>query len=532
MHHPLIQHIVFLVLLAAVAVVTGVRAADVPAPDGQSYVVTKIRFYPREGHAAQIKGGRFSGSLTSPTNDFEVLAPVKDAVPEKQWTEIDLSKNDRAYRYVKWEGPPNSYGNIAEIEFYAGDRKLTGTPFGTVGTKNDPNNDPKLAFDGDVTTFYTGIQHEGQYVGLDLGEAAQVAAPKVSVAAGSYPDAQTVAVSCATPGAVIRVSVEGQFEPRPYASPIKIAKSSILVAIASKPGLADSVAAIAAYRIGQAADPKEISSFHIGNSLTDTINAWMVPLAESAGKKYRYYRFTIPGAPTDWLWDHQGSGFGENRATQAFLAHAPINNLVTQPFFGHGRSIDNEADYSGRFFDAARKYTPTCQMWLYVQWPGEKFDDKWSKGKSELNGKTVEVGKPATTWQEAVANHVAYTERVMDKMNEDRAAEIKAGTCKPVRIIPGGLALARLKTEMDAGTAAGLTDFAKTVYAAPGDIHLSPKGQYLISLVHYACLFGESPEGKVSSLRSGLTDEQAKLFQKIAWETAKSYKYSGLQAKP
>ena len=49
------------------------------AEAGESYVVTKIRYQPREGHAERMKGGRFSGSLTGPTNDFETLVQVTEA---------------------------------------------------------------------------------------------------------------------------------------------------------------------------------------------------------------------------------------------------------------------------------------------------------------------------------------------------------------------------------------------------------------------------------------------------------------------
>jgi len=100
---------------------------------------------------------------------------------------------------------------------------------------------------------------------------------------------------------------------------------------------------------------------------------------------------------------------------------------------------------------------------------------------------------------------------------------------KPVRIVPGGSALAALKTEVDAGRAAGLADFFKEIFA--DGIHLTPKGRYLVSLVHYACIYKESPEGKVSPLTTGLTPQQAALFQKIAWETAKNYRGSGVDAR-
>jgi hypothetical protein len=86
----------------------------------------------------------------------------------------------------------------------------------------------------------------------------------------------------------------------------------------------------------------------------------------------------------------------------------------------------------------------------------------------------------------------------------------------------------RLKTEIEAGKVPGLTDFGATVFPNPSDIHMTKKGAYLISLVHYACLYGDNPEGKVKAAGSELTPEQARLFQHIAWETAKNYRYSGL----
>lgn len=56
---------------------------------------------------------------------------------------------------------------------------------------------------------------------------------------------------------------------------------------------------------------------------------------------------------------------------------------------------------------------------------------------------------------------------------------------------------------------------------------MTKRGAYLIALVHYACLYGENPEGKVTAAGSGLTAEQARAFQRIAWRTAREYSHSG-----
>jgi hypothetical protein len=356
------------------------QAEERPVSD---YRITRIRFFPRAGHAGEMKGGKLFGSLTSATNEFEELAEIQQAPAEGRWSEIAISHDRaRAYRFVKYQARNDTAGDVAELAFYSDSRKLLGKPFGTTGSR-EKSNDPKLAFDGDTSTFFRGSGVFQQYVGLDFGIEAQIARPTLSVSQGIYPGPQKVALTCATPGARIIDSLDGAGRPwcdeqgRPSGGarahggePIPIEQSTILQAIDIKPGLADSTTALAAYYIGAIkADAAEHAECHIGNSLTDTVNDWMEPLAAAGGHKIRYYRFTIPGAPTDWLWDHPGSGFGESHYAQAFLARAPLTDLITQPFAGHGRSVDNEAEYSGRFFDLARKHSPQIQMWLYVQWP-------------------------------------------------------------------------------------------------------------------------------------------------------------------
>ncbi len=508
----------------------GARAAAVPAaapdappqvaPPAQGPVLTRVRFHPRAGLAERMKGGRFTGSNTSATNDFHTLAEIADPPSENQWTELAV-KNAVVYRFIKYESPSGGWGNVAEVEFYSGDRRLTGTPFGTIGSRDNKGNDFSKALDGNVETFFDGAGPNGQYVGLDLGAEVQVAEPKLSLASGSFEKSQEVAIACATPGATIRYSLTGNTPSRTggkvYAGPITVDKSAMLLAIAFKEGLADSIVAVGAYRIGQPpADRKTVVTYHIGNSLTDTIDGWLEPVAQSAGHDLRFHRFTIPGAPTEWLWDHPGTGFGDSRFAEAFLVLAPIDHIFTQPFAGHNRSLENEADRSGRFFDLCRKYSPNVQPWLYIQWPDKEMKDPWAQGKGAVAGLNRKL---AATWQEGVANHVAYDEALRAKM-----MEIWKG--KPILIVPGGPALAELKTRMEAGKVPGMKDFFAETFA--DGIHLTPKGRYLVALVFYSCLFKESPEGKVSAAKTELTPEQARLYQQIAWEIAKGYGGSGI----
>lgn len=502
------------IVLAAIA---GFSTFDVAfSADATCPAVTRVRFAPRAGFAQRMVKGRFTGSNESQTNGFQTIAEIKQAPREGEWTEIKLEKPVR-YRYLKYESPNGGWGNVAEVEFYSGPRKLEGTAFGTAGSRGNQGNDFAKVLDGRLDTFFDGVEPNNQYVGIDLGAAVQAAAPEFTPAPGSYSETQTIAITCATPGATIRFQRNG-YAPSTehgeiYKGPIKLEKGAILAAIAYTDATAASPVVIGAYRVGQfGRDAKTVRTFHIGNSLTDTVDGWLKPVAESAGRSLDFHRFTIPGAPTDWLWNHPGTGFGDGRYAEAFFVLAPIDHIFTQPFAGHDRSIENEAEYSTKFFDLCRKHSPEVQPWLYVQWPGPEFKDNWSQGK----GSTKPLGlKPAATWQEGVANHVAYTEAVRQRINE------AAPQGKRVRIVPGGLALAELKTRIDAGRVPGMKDFFQETFA--DGIHLTPKGRYLIALVHYACIYGESPEGKVSALTTGLTAEQARIFQEIAGKTVKDY---------
>ena len=505
-------------LTGAKSAAGGIPAAQAANAPSTCPPLTKIRLLPREGHAQRLVRARFTGSNEGQTTEFRTIAEIKEVPGDGQWTEITVAQRE-LYRYVKFESPSGGWGNIAEVEFYSGDQKLTGTVFGTAGSRGGSGNDFRNAMDGDATTFFDGVEPNGQYVGLDLGPAVQAHTPSFSPKAGAFEEPQTITINSATPAAQIRITRSGTPSHDTgdlYKGPIKLEQGQVLAAVAYTDALAASPVVVAAYRIGKTdPDAKLVRTFHIGNSLTDTIAGGLQPLAASAGKPMDFHRFTIPGAPTDWLWDHPGSGFGDPRYLEAFFVLAPIHHLFTQPFAGHGRSIENEAEYSGRFFAACRKHSPEVQPWLYVQWPGPKFEDNWSRGKIDKLPL-----KPATTWQEAVANHLAYTEAVRERINHRNES-------KPVLIVPGGLGLALLKTQMDAGKVPGMTDFFKEIFS--DDIHLTAKGRYLIALVHYACIYKESPEGKVSALTSGLSDEQAKLFQRLAWEAARGYRWSGIK---
>ncbi len=129
-----------------------------------------VRYYPRQGATAKMIGGVFEG-----TNGDPVAGPYTEihtitANPPPSWSSVNADLGD--YRYLRYRAPNGSYGNVAEIEFYRAGVKLTGTGFGTPGSWNNVGNTFAKALDGDVQTYFDGPVSDGNFVGIDIGDAA------------------------------------------------------------------------------------------------------------------------------------------------------------------------------------------------------------------------------------------------------------------------------------------------------------------------------------------------------------------------
>jgi hypothetical protein len=129
--------------------------------------ITKIRFYPRSGNAARMINGVFEGSNGDRDNGpYAALYTISSTPIDGQWTEITPSNSTIGYRYVRYRA--GGFCNVAEIEFYRGTQKVTGTVFGTPGSWGNSGNDYTKAFDGNTTTFMDYTTDVGGYTGLDL----------------------------------------------------------------------------------------------------------------------------------------------------------------------------------------------------------------------------------------------------------------------------------------------------------------------------------------------------------------------------
>ena len=127
--------------------------------------IGKIRFYPRRDHTDRMIGGVFEGTNGDPVNGPYQTIYTITSNPPLAWNEV--SADLKNYRYLRYRGPTDSFGNVAEVEFYRNGAKLTGAGFGTPGSWSNQGSTFDKALDGNIDTFFDASINSGAYVGVN-----------------------------------------------------------------------------------------------------------------------------------------------------------------------------------------------------------------------------------------------------------------------------------------------------------------------------------------------------------------------------
>jgi len=124
-------------------------------------------------------------------------------------------------------------------------------------------------------------------------------------------------------------------------------------------------------------------------------------------------------------------------------------------------------------------------------------------------------------WVEYERSVLRMWECIASRTNLDLEAR---GAIPRVRVLPGGAALAELIAELWAGNVPGVardTAASRVRLAFADTVHMSEVGRYFLALVHYAVLFGRSPEGAASP--ASLKNVTSRYMQALAWRYVTSY---------
>ncbi len=119
----------------------------------------------------RMVGGIFQGANKRDFSDAENLYRI-DTNPGEYFNTIIVDKK-RKYRYIRYLSPPDSYCNVAELEFYDDSvsiEKLKGEIIGTKGVwVNNTKSTKESAFDGDPLTYMDSEAADNIWIGLDFG---------------------------------------------------------------------------------------------------------------------------------------------------------------------------------------------------------------------------------------------------------------------------------------------------------------------------------------------------------------------------
>ena len=266
--------------------------------------------------------------------------------------------------------------------------------------------------------------------------------------------------------------------------------------------------------------PLTVKQIHSGHSLTD-------PLFHPWPGQYRYLindvlsgiwdnlgKSTIPGSPMFWRWDNELSQ-GLDPSARHDIADWELL-IITE-----GIPIPNDGGNPATIFPA-KDY-----LSRYV-------NNAWNNGNNGNGTPTLlwttwtNIDDSDGPWRATLDTYEAHWEEMMDYANANRPSG-----ATPVYIIPGHKMMARLYDDIQAGLVPGIT----TINEFFSDtIHLNDLGAYAMAMIHYACIYNQSPVGLTNTLWApnivnSHTIPSATLatyLQTMVWDVVTSYDRTGI----
>jgi hypothetical protein len=268
-----------------------------------------------------------------------------------------------------------------------------------------------------------------------------------------------------------------------------------------------------------------LRAFYSGHSLADGVPEEVAAIAQSRAQSLTFELQSMPGSlirqrtkgedPDAPGWpgfsagrNRSGSGLDVEAELRRHPAHGPNPDaydvlVVTERHdLPYAIYREHTIDYLRVLHDRLIEGNPKAHTLLYHSWLEIDLDQP---------EKFVAYERKALPLWECVASAV----------NRGLAAD---GRSDRIRVLPGASALAELVERLATGTLAGAAggDARERVQALFRDqVHLTPLGRYFMGTVHYAALFGQSPEG--SPAPAGVSPELARELQRLAWQHVSGY---------
>jgi hypothetical protein len=265
--------------------------------------------------------------------------------------------------------------------------------------------------------------------------------------------------------------------------------------------------------------PITVKQIHSGHSLTD-------PLFHPWPGQYRYLisevldgdydslgKSTIPGSPMFWRWNNE-------HTLSPVSARYDIDEWELMVITEGIPIPDNGAN--------PPLITPANEhLSLYVN--NAWNNGNYGQGTSTLLWSTwTNIDDSNGPWRATLDEYESHWEEMMDYANANRPSG-----ATPVYMIPGHRMMARLYDDIQNDLVPGITNINQFF---SDNIHVNDIGAYAVAMIHYACIFNQSPVGLTNNLYSPFdvsshsipSPELALYLQTMIWDVVTSYSRTGI----
>lgn len=254
-----------------------------------------------------------------------------------------------------------------------------------------------------------------------------------------------------------------------------------------------------------------------GHSLTDPVPGPLTAMVRAVGGEaatgMKIDADTVPGSPIEIRWNDRG----RSPDARMDIGNYDLLVLTERVTVRSAMQWHHTNDLTLEWFNLAwtkGSGGQGAETILYASWisirSGPDNNDKYDSEEQVIPFRErldLEMG----SWQE-----------IVDYVNGKRISG-----SPPMRAIPGPMVMAAVYDAIAAGTAPGLGAMADLF---SDDIHVNPKGGFLIALAHFAVIYGRDPR-TIPTLRDEPdwpSAEQQDWMKALVWDVVRAYPDSGL----
>ncbi|MBK8346503.1 MAG: T9SS type A sorting domain-containing protein [Saprospiraceae bacterium] len=289
--------------------------------------------------------------------------------------------------------------------------------------------------------------------------------------------------------------------------------------------------------IGQLLPPKQaypldIKQIHSGHSLTDPLfSNWPGQYVNLIGivnaiPSWQLFdamvgKSTSPGSSISYRWEN-APGFGAPDARHHIGNWQLLSITERVPLLYQGGSTQQW------YLDGIQEQKTYLSNFV---------NNAWNIGNSGNGAPTLlwttwtNIDNSDGPWRQMLDIQGAEFERMQDYANANRPVG-----ATPVYIIPGHKMMARIYDDIQLNLVPGITNISQLF---SDNIHTNSLGNYAIAMIHYSCIFNESPVGLPNDLMpdppSGFkvpSPALALYLQTIIWDVVTNYPRTGIAKTP